>query len=177
MKEVFYEADVVAMPSRTEGFGLIALEAISADVPVLLTRESGIAKALEQVDGGKSVIIKSEDPEEWSQKIRTLSEMKLKEKLTTSINFRESYNKTFSWDTQCENFKEIISRMVSDSCCAESDEGKLALHFHDRGLSSSYQVEKPQDYTFYFHVQNTIRSSQFFLQACLLYFRLHSGNC
>ena len=144
VKKMFYEADLVAMPSRTEGFGLIALEAISADVPVLLTSESGIAKALEQVDGGKSVIIKSEDPEEWSQRIRTLSEMKLKERLKTSINLRESYKKTFPWDTQCENFKEIILRMMSDNCCAESDEGKicfmlLALHFHDRGLLRSIQ--------------------------------------
>ena len=144
VKKMFYEADLVAMPSRIEGFGLIALEAISADVPVLLTSESGIAKALEQVDGGKSVIIKSEDPEEWSQRIRTLSEMKLKERLKTSINLRESYKKTFPWDTQCENFKEIILRMMSDNCCAESDEGKicfmlLALHFHDRGLLRSIQ--------------------------------------
>ena len=144
VKKMFYAADLVAMPSRTEGFGLIALEAISAGVPVLLTSESGIAKALEQVNGGKSVIIKSEDPEEWSQRIRTLSEMKLKERLNTSITLRESYNKTFPWDTQCENFKEIILRMMSDNCCAESDEGKicsmlLALHFLDRGLLRSTQ--------------------------------------
>ena len=139
MKEMFYEADLVAMPSRTEGFGLIALEAISAGVPVLLTSESGIAKVLEQVDGGNSVIVESEDLEEWSQKIRTLSEMKLKERLDTAIKLRESYNKTFPWDTQCDNFREIILRMISDSCCGENDEGKkcsmlLAMHFHDRGL-------------------------------------------
>ena len=129
VKEMFYAADLVAMPSRTEGFGLIALEAISAGVPVLLTSESGIAEALKKVDGGKSVIIDSEDPKEWSQKIRTLSKNKPDERLNTSINLRESYNKTFPWDTQCEKFKEIILKMMSDSCCAESVEGSVLLFF------------------------------------------------
>ncbi|CAH3044535.1 unnamed protein product, partial [Porites lobata] len=111
VKEMFYAADLVAMPSRTEGFGLIALEAISAGVPVLLSSESGIAEALKKVDGGKSVIIESEDPKEWSQKIRTLSKKKPDERLNTAINLRDSYNKTFPWDTQCEKFKKIILRM------------------------------------------------------------------
>ena len=127
VKEMFYAADLVAMPSRTEGFGLIALEAISAGVPVLLTSESGIAKALEQVDGGKSVIIKSEDPNDWSEKIRTLCGKKPEERLNTAIKLRESYNKTFPWDTQCEKFKDIILKMMSDSCCAESVKGSVSI--------------------------------------------------
>ena len=127
VKEMFYAADLVAMPSRTEGFGLIALEAISAGVPVLLTSESGIAEALKKVDGGESVIIDSEDPKEWSQKIRSLSKNKPDERLNTAINLRESYNKTFPWDTQCEKFKEIILKMMSDNCCAERVEGSVSL--------------------------------------------------
>ena len=102
VKEMFYAADLVAMPSRTDEFGLIALEAISAGVPVLLTSESGIAKVLEQVDNGTFVIVESEDLDEWSQKIRTLSEMKLKERLDTAMKLRESYNKAFPWYTQCQ---------------------------------------------------------------------------
>ena len=129
VKEMFYAADLVAMPSRTEGFGLIALEAISAGVPVLLTSESGIAEALKKVDGGKSVILDPEDPEEWYQKIRTLSEKKPEERLNTAINLRESYNKTFPWDTQCEKFKELILKTMSDNCCAESFEGIVSLFF------------------------------------------------
>ena len=126
VKEMFYAADLVAMPSRTEGFGLIALEAISAGVPVLLTSESGIAKALEQIDGGKSVIIESEDPNEWSEKIRTLYEKKPEERINHLLN-SESYNKTFLWDTQCEKFKDIILRMMSDSCCAERVKGSVSI--------------------------------------------------
>ena len=141
VKEMFYAADLVAMPSRTEGFGLIALEAISAGVPVLLTSESGIAEALKKVDGGESVIIDSEDPKEWSQKIRTLSKNKPDGRLKTSINLRESYNKIFPWDTQCEKFKEIILKMLRDNCCAESVEGQCIAVLAYLALCTS-QLEK-----------------------------------
>lgn len=112
LKMMFHEADLVALPSRTEGFGLVALEAISASVPVLVTSESGIAKALEKVDGGDSVIVKSEDPEEWSQKIKQLSEQKPGERHGTAICLRENYNKTYPWNTQCEKFKEMIQNLT-----------------------------------------------------------------
>ena len=68
MREMFRQADVVVMPSRTEGFGLVALEAISAGAPVLVSRECGIAKALQTVDGGMAVVIPSASPEEWAKK-------------------------------------------------------------------------------------------------------------
>jgi glycosyltransferase involved in cell wall biosynthesis len=38
------------MPSRVEGFGLVALEAISAGVPVLMGANSGIVKLLSNLD-------------------------------------------------------------------------------------------------------------------------------
>ena len=57
LKEMLFEADLVAMPSHIEGFGLVSLESISAGVPVLVTSESGIAKALENVEGGTAVVV------------------------------------------------------------------------------------------------------------------------
>ena len=46
------EAALVVMPSRTEGFCLVALEAISSGVPVLVSSETGIAKALQDLENG-----------------------------------------------------------------------------------------------------------------------------
>ena len=116
LKRMFYEADLVAMPSRTEGFGLVALEAISAGVPVLVTSESGIAKALQKVEGGKSVTVQSEEPKEWAQKIKTLSKEKPEKRLVNAICLRENYNKAYSWSTQCERFSEMIGILMKGSC-------------------------------------------------------------
>ena len=52
LAEQFYEADLVIMPSRTEGFGLAALEGLSAGLPVLVSHNSGIGKALKEVPYG-----------------------------------------------------------------------------------------------------------------------------
>ena len=112
LKSMFHEADLVALPSRTEGFGLVALEAISAGVPILVTDESGIAKALRQVTGGTSVIVKSENPEEWSQKILQLSQQKPEQRHDTAIRLRENYSKTYSWYAQCEKFKKIMQDLT-----------------------------------------------------------------
>ena len=87
------------------------------------------------------MIIDSEDPKEWSQKLRTLSKNKPDGRLKTSINLRESYNKTFPWDTQCEKFKDIILKMMRDNCCPESVEGQYIAVLAYLALCTS-QLEK-----------------------------------
>ena len=47
---MFCEADLIVIPTCTEGFGLVALEAISAGFPVLVSSEFGITKALQSVN-------------------------------------------------------------------------------------------------------------------------------
>ena len=112
LKTMFLAADLVALPSRTEGFGLVALEAISAGVPVLVTSESGIAKALEKVKGGHLAVVKSGDPEEWVQKITHLSMQNPEERCDGAVRLREQYRKIYSWDTQCAKFKEIVQGLT-----------------------------------------------------------------
>lgn len=108
LKEMLFEADLVATPSRIEGFGLVSLESISAGVPVLVTSESGIAKALENVEGGTAVVVESEDPEEWAQKIKMLSQKNSEERHNMVTYLRKSYHKAYSWSEQCERFEKLI---------------------------------------------------------------------
>ena len=51
------EFDLVLMPSRTEGFGLTALEALSAGIPILVSGNSGFAEALKKVEFGELYIV------------------------------------------------------------------------------------------------------------------------
>ena len=112
LKTMFLEADLVALPSRTEGFGLVALEAISAGVPVLVTSESGLAKALEEVEGGHLAVVKSGNQEEWVQKIKQLSMQNPEERCDGAVRLREEYCKIYSWDTQCAKFKKIVQDLT-----------------------------------------------------------------
>lgn len=45
---------------------------ISAGVPMLVTSQSGIAKALKNAKGGTAVVVESKDLGEWAQKIKML---------------------------------------------------------------------------------------------------------
>ena len=50
LKDLLCEADLAIMPSKSEGFGLVALQALSAGLPILVGSRSGVAKALENVE-------------------------------------------------------------------------------------------------------------------------------
>ena len=54
MKKLLCEVDLVIMPSRAEGFGLVALEALSAGLPVLVGKNSGLAQAIRDLPNGKN---------------------------------------------------------------------------------------------------------------------------
>ena len=109
---MFRESDLVALPSRTEWVWLVALEAISAGIPVLVTDESGIAEALEKVEGGESVIVESEDVQVWAERIQQLSNQSPEERENNARLLRENYKKTYSWSTECSKFKRMIQDLV-----------------------------------------------------------------
>ncbi|XP_078347655.1 uncharacterized protein LOC144632796 isoform X3 [Oculina patagonica] len=112
LKMMFHESDMVALPSRTEGFGLVALEAISAGIPVLVAGESGIAEALQEVEGGKSVVVESDDASEWARRIQQLSNQSPEERQNSAKMLRENYNKVNCWSNECEKFKRMFQELV-----------------------------------------------------------------
>ena len=67
---LFCDVDLAIMPSRTEGFGTTALEALSAGLPVLVSGNSGLGEALKKVPLGSQSVVDSEDPKEWAREIK-----------------------------------------------------------------------------------------------------------
>lgn len=95
LKEMLWQADLVALPSRVEGFGLIALEAISAGIPVLISGQSGIAAALQKVIGGRDVIVSSKESQEWAERIRQLSLQDPPARNDNALQLRKNYQQTY----------------------------------------------------------------------------------
>ena len=108
MKRKFKQANLFVLPSREEAFGLVALEAISAAVPVLISKKAGIAKALQNVAGGNSVIVTSDNVKEWAEKIHQLSKQNTRQRHTNALHLRENYTKTYSWETESTKFSALF---------------------------------------------------------------------
>ncbi|XP_068669975.1 polyubiquitin-C-like isoform X2 [Montipora foliosa] len=114
MKDLFCEVDLVIMPSKSEGFGLVALEALSAGLPFLVGSNSGFARALEEIDFGDTCIVCSNDPAEWAKKIEVVR-AKHKKRLREMTYVRESYEEKFCWKEQCGTLVEKLWKMVHES--------------------------------------------------------------
>ena len=108
LKRLFCEVDLVLMPSRTEGFGLTGLEAMSAGLPVIVSKNSGFGEALGSVQFGSFFVIDSEDPSAWTAAIKGIWNKDRKSQLGAVKAVQDSYGKRYSWSKQC---KGLIKRM------------------------------------------------------------------
>jgi len=110
LKELFCEVDLVIMPSRTEGFGLTALEALSAGLPILVSGNSGFGDTLCTLPLGKPFVVDSADPKEWAKAIEEVSLKDRSQRLREIIALRTSYEEKFNWKEQCE---ALVGKMRS----------------------------------------------------------------
>ena len=111
MKKLLCEVDLVIMPSRAECFCLVALEALSAGLPVLVGKNSGLAQAIRDLPNGKLCIVDSEEPEEWATVIATVQQGH-NEYLQKIKDLREAYGKKYSWEEQCEVLVDKMREMI-----------------------------------------------------------------
>ena len=112
LKELFCEVDLYIMPSRTEGFGLTALEALSAGLPILVGGNSGFGEALCTLPSGKSFVVESEDPGEWARAIAGVRQKERSDRLRDIRQLRGSYEEKFSWEKQCDSLVEKMWDIV-----------------------------------------------------------------
>ena len=89
--EVYRAADVVAVPSHNESFGLVALEAQACGTPVVAARVGGLPVAV--ADGRSGLLVPGHRAEQWA------------DALTTAISRRDelgaravAHARGFSWD-------------------------------------------------------------------------------
>ena len=110
LANLFCEVDLAIMPSKTEGFGVSALEALSAGLPVLVTGNSGLGEALKEVPLGSQCVVDSEDPEDWAKKIKEVRQKKREVRLSESRLLRENYQEKYSWE---KPIRCLVERMYS----------------------------------------------------------------
>ena len=99
---LFSGVDIAILPSKTESFGLSALGALSAGLPVLVSGNSGIAEVLREVPYGSQCIVDSEDPADWARAIKAVRNRKRNVRHAEAKILRENYLQRFSWEKPCD---------------------------------------------------------------------------
>ena len=103
-------SNLVVIPSRTEGFGLTALEALSAGLPFLVSQNSGFGEALQEI--GPSFIIDSEDPVHWAEAIKGVRQKGSEVSVKECRQLRLRYSKKYTWESQCNKLVELMTTLA-----------------------------------------------------------------
>ena len=108
LAQLFCEVDLAIMPSRTEGFGLAALEALSAGLPVLVSGNSGLGETLKKVSFGSNCVVESENPKDWACAIRVVRKKDREMRLDECKTLREKYAIKYNWQDHCNRLVDIM---------------------------------------------------------------------
>lgn len=65
-------ADVVVVPSRSESFGLVPLEAAASGTPVVAARVGGLLESV--IDGETGILVEGRDPSAWADAVGSILE-------------------------------------------------------------------------------------------------------
>ena len=112
LANLFCEVDLAIMPSKTEGFGLPGLEALSAGLPVLVSGNSGLGEALREVPLGSFYVINSEDPKDWAREIKAVRQKSRTVRLRESKLLRDFYQETYEWEKPCKILVEKMQNLA-----------------------------------------------------------------
>jgi len=101
------EADIFAIPSLVEPFGLVALEAMACGRPIVATRVGGLAEILEE--GKTGLMMEPGNAEALADAIvRLINHNKLR--LRLSRNAREEV-KRYNWETIGQEYLKAYSTL------------------------------------------------------------------
>ena len=89
-----------------------------ATLPVLVSSESGLAKALKEVEGGMTVVVDSDEPGDWARKIQELFELTPEERQSRAMHLREKYGEIYTWTKECKRFEQMIHELIQRPCRA-----------------------------------------------------------
>jgi D-inositol-3-phosphate glycosyltransferase len=107
---VYSAADALLMPSRSESFGLAALEAQACGVPVVAASVGGLRYVVE--DGVSGFLVGGHDPRDHAGRLlAVLGDQELAANLARGARARAS---RFTWETTTEGLMEAYSELLPE---------------------------------------------------------------
>jgi glycosyltransferase involved in cell wall biosynthesis len=101
------EADAIIMPSRWEGFGLVAVEAMRAARPIVATEVGGLAEIV--VHGCSGILVPPESPAALLNGVDRLAGMDLRE---MGLNGRKRYEELYTADLMFSRTDQVYRKLM-----------------------------------------------------------------
>jgi glycosyltransferase involved in cell wall biosynthesis len=122
-------ADVFVMPNIAvagdiEGFGLVAIEASAAGLPVVASQIQGIAEALSHERN--ALLVPAGDAESYAATIAQLMRLPVVQLRELGADFGRFTRKRYSWDQTARRYIELISDVVAAKTGAVPQELRAA---------------------------------------------------
>lgn len=105
---VYRAADLVAVPSYSESFGLVAIEAQACGTPVVAAAVGGLPVAVD--DGRSGTLVAGHDPRQWAQAISALLDSDAAALRRAAVE----HAARFSWDHTVDGLLTSYGRAIAD---------------------------------------------------------------
>ncbi len=121
-------ADVFVMPSLTETFGLVALEAQALGTPVVASAVGGLTEII--ADGQTGTLVAARQPQAFADAIATLlDDPDMRERMGEAARVRAA---TFTWERMSDRLAAIYGRVtrpdiVTATPCGYADDEAMAI--------------------------------------------------
>ena len=110
LPDLFRASDLVCVPSYSESFGLVALEAQACGTPVVASAVGGLRTAV--ADGISGVLVDGHNPRAWSSVISRLL-MEPQRRVLLSMGAIE-HASHFGWDATARGTLDVYDRLIND---------------------------------------------------------------
>lgn len=109
LAELLRGARMLVVPSHSETYGLVALEAAASGIPVVATASGGLIEAVE--NGATGLLVDSRNPAAWTDAVRrVLEDDALSARLGTAGRARAEQ---FTWDRTAAATADVYTRLLT----------------------------------------------------------------
>ena len=119
LAQLYRAADLVAVPSHSESFGLVAIEAQACGTPVVAAAVGGLVTAVK--DGVSGVLLGSHNPLQWADTFGRL----LRQPLTQMSANAVQHASRFSWSATADALLGVYSAAMTEKNVARYERKNL----------------------------------------------------